>query len=107
VLAEAQKLQGTLQELAGEQRITLRLAASTVSNSTLLPAILGPFLADYPEVDLQLMERGAGRKLGHPGVALVLSRLGAPEFTRAATGELFIRPTACCGSGLNGSVVAI
>ena len=56
VLAEAQKLQGTLQELAGEQRITLRLAASTVSNSTLLPAILGPFLADYPEVDLQLME---------------------------------------------------
>ncbi|MFF7062964.1 LysR substrate-binding domain-containing protein [Pseudomonas sp. NPDC008258] len=56
VLGEAQKLQETLQQMAGEQRITLRLAASTVANSTLLPAILGPFLADYPEVDLQLME---------------------------------------------------
>ncbi|SPO54965.1 Transcriptional regulator, LysR family [Pseudomonas sp. JV551A1] len=56
VLGEAHKLQETLQQLSGEHRITLRLAASTVSNSTLLPAVLGPFLVDYPEVDLQLME---------------------------------------------------
>lgn len=56
VLSEAQKLQDTLKELAGQRRITLHLAASTVSNSTLLPAVLGPFLADYPEVDLQLVE---------------------------------------------------
>ncbi|MBF8730192.1 MULTISPECIES: LysR family transcriptional regulator [Pseudomonas] len=56
VLGEAQKLQDTLKELAGQRRITLHLAASTVSNSTLLPAVLGPFLADYPEVDLQLVE---------------------------------------------------
>ncbi|MEW9678619.1 LysR substrate-binding domain-containing protein [Pseudomonas sp. TE50-2] len=56
VLGEAQKLQDTLRELAGQRRITLHLAASTVTNSTLLPAVLGPFLADYPEVDLQLVE---------------------------------------------------
>ncbi|MCO7514516.1 LysR substrate-binding domain-containing protein [Pseudomonas guariconensis] len=56
VLGEAQRLQDTLQELAGQRRITLHLAASTVTNSTLLPAVLGPFLADYPEVDLQLVE---------------------------------------------------
>ncbi|MCY1391198.1 HTH-type transcriptional regulator CynR [compost metagenome] len=56
VLGEAQKLQHTLEELAGQRRITLHLAASTVTNSTLLPAVLGPFLADYPEVDLQLVE---------------------------------------------------
>lgn len=56
VLSESQKLQDTLKELAGQRRITLHLAASTVTNSTLLPAVLGPFLADYPEVDLQLVE---------------------------------------------------
>ena len=56
MLHEAQKLRDTLQELAGQRRITLRLAASTVANSTFLPATLGPFLADYPEVDLQLTE---------------------------------------------------
>nr|WP_314873891.1 LysR substrate-binding domain-containing protein [uncultured Pseudomonas sp.] len=56
VLGEANKLQATLHELAGQHRITLHLAASTVTNSTLLPAVLGPFLADYPQVDLQLVE---------------------------------------------------
>ncbi|WP_252089261.1 LysR substrate-binding domain-containing protein [Pseudomonas sp. MWU13-3659] len=56
VLGEAQKLQDTMRELAGLRRITLHVAASTVTNSTLLPAVLGPFLADYPEVDLQLVE---------------------------------------------------
>ncbi|MFJ4345565.1 LysR family transcriptional regulator [Pseudomonas sp. NPDC089401] len=56
VLAQAQVLQDTLEELTGQRRFTLHLAASTVSNSTLLPAVLGPFLADYPEVDLQLSE---------------------------------------------------
>ena len=56
VLAEAQKLQDTLKELAGQRRITLRLAATTVTTSSLLPAVLGKFLADYPEVDLQLSE---------------------------------------------------
>lgn len=56
VLKEARQFSDTLQELKGERRITLRLAASTVANSTFLPAALGPFLADYPEVDLQLAE---------------------------------------------------
>ena len=56
VLGEAQKLQDTLKELAGQRRITLHVAASTVTNSALLPAVLGPFLADYPEIDLQLVE---------------------------------------------------
>ncbi len=56
VLAETGKLQDTLKELAGQRRINLHLAASTVTNSTFLPAVLGPFLSDYPEVDLQLVE---------------------------------------------------
>lgn len=56
VLGEAQKLHDTLKELAGQRRIDLHLAVSTVTNSTLLPAVLGPFLADYPQVDLQLVE---------------------------------------------------
>lgn len=56
VLGEAQKLQDTLKELAGQRRITLNLAATTVTNSTVLPTVLGPFLADYPEVDLELVE---------------------------------------------------
>lgn len=59
VLREAQQLKDTLAELNGEKRITLRLAASTVANSTFLPAALGPFLADYPEVDLQLTEHNS------------------------------------------------
>ena len=56
VLNEAHTLKENLQELAGQRRVTLRLSASTVANSTFLPAALGPFLADYPEVDLQLTE---------------------------------------------------
>lgn len=57
VLGEAEKLSTTLRELAGAERITLQLAATTVANSTFLPAALGPFLADYPEIDLQLVEQ--------------------------------------------------
>lgn len=59
VLAEAEQLRDTLQDLAGQRRIRLRLAATTVANNTYLPAALGPFLADYPEVDLQLEERSS------------------------------------------------
>lgn len=59
VLQEVRQLKETLAELNGEKRITLRLAASTVANSTFLPAALGPFLADYPEVDLQLIEQNS------------------------------------------------
>lgn len=59
VLKEALEFKHTLAELNGERRITLRLAASTVANSTFLPAALGPFLADYPEVDLQLTEQNS------------------------------------------------
>lgn len=59
VLAEAEQLNDTLQDLAGQRRIRLRLAATTVANNTYLPAALGPFLADYPEVDLQLEERNS------------------------------------------------
>ncbi len=59
VLAEAEQLRDTLQDLAGQRRIQLRLAATTVANNTYLPAALGPFLADYPEVDLLLEERSS------------------------------------------------
>lgn len=57
VLEEAVHLTGALDGLAGRQRISLRLAANTVANSTFLPPALGPFLADYPEVDLHIDER--------------------------------------------------
>lgn len=59
VLGETEKLKETLRNLAGQRRITLRLAGTTVANSTFLPAALGPFLADYPEIDLQLAEQNS------------------------------------------------
>jgi len=63
VLGEAERLKEALQELSGQRRITLRLSATTVANSTFLPATLGPFLADYPEVDLQLIEQKSAEVL--------------------------------------------
>lgn len=63
VLGEAEQLRETLDELAGKRRVALRLAGTTVANSTFLPAALGPFLADYPEVDLQLIERNSPQVL--------------------------------------------
>jgi DNA-binding transcriptional LysR family regulator len=59
VLAETDKLKETVRDLSGQRRITLRLAGTTVANSSFLPAALGPFLADYPEIDLQLVERNS------------------------------------------------
>jgi DNA-binding transcriptional LysR family regulator len=56
ILNETQQLKDNLHALSGQQRVVLKLCASTVANSTFLPAALGPFLADYPEVDLQLTE---------------------------------------------------
>lgn len=57
VINEADGLKDAINELAGQRRISLNLSATTVANSTFLPATLGPFLADYPEVDLQLVEQ--------------------------------------------------
>lgn len=57
VLGEAEKLRQAVKDLAGHQRISLRLSATTVANSTFLPSALGPFLMDYPEIDLQLVEQ--------------------------------------------------
>lgn len=57
VLAEAIQLSQALDGLSGRQRVQIRLAANTVANSTFLPPALGPFLNDYPEVDLQVEER--------------------------------------------------
>jgi len=59
VLGEAQQLQAALAGLAGRRRVRVRLAANTVANSTFLPPALGPFLKDYPEVDLQVEERSS------------------------------------------------
>jgi DNA-binding transcriptional LysR family regulator len=59
VIAEAGQLNQALDALAGRHRVSLRLAANTVANSTFLPPVLGPFLADYPEVDLQIDERNS------------------------------------------------
>ncbi len=56
VLAEAAQLSQALDGLAGRQRVALKLAANTVANSTYLPPALGPFLIDYPDVDLQVEE---------------------------------------------------
>ncbi|HYC42524.1 MAG TPA: LysR substrate-binding domain-containing protein [Noviherbaspirillum sp.] len=59
VIAEAQQLTQALDGLAGRQRVSVRLAANTVANSTFLPPALGPFLNDFPEVDLQVEERSS------------------------------------------------
>jgi DNA-binding transcriptional LysR family regulator len=59
ILLESAQLADTIRDLTGQRRIALRLAGTTVANSTFLPAALGPFLADYPEVDLQLVERNS------------------------------------------------
>lgn len=57
VLGEAHLLEQAMQTLTGRARVTVRLAANTVANSTYLPPALGPFLNDFPEVDLQVDER--------------------------------------------------
>ncbi|MEN3111829.1 LysR family transcriptional regulator [Uliginosibacterium paludis] len=59
VVNESLRLKETMQDLAGHRRIVLRLAGTTVANSSFLPAALGPFLADHPEIDLQLTERNS------------------------------------------------
>lgn len=57
VMSEVEQLRDTVRELRGPQRSAVRLAGTTVAISTFLPASLGMFLADHPEVDLQLEER--------------------------------------------------
>lgn len=59
VASEVEQLKDTVRDLRGERRVTLRLAGTTVAISTFLPAAVGRFLADHPEVDLQLLERGS------------------------------------------------
>lgn len=59
VMSAASQLDDALAGLAGRQRVNIRLMANTVANSTFLPPALGPFLNDYPEVDLQIEERGS------------------------------------------------
>jgi DNA-binding transcriptional LysR family regulator len=59
VLVEAQQLRAAMEGLAGRQRVSVRLATNTVANNTFLPLALGPFLKDYPEVDLQVEERAS------------------------------------------------
>lgn len=59
VIAEAQQLAHALDGLTGRLRVNVRLAANTVANSTFLPPALGPFLKDFPEVDLHVEERSS------------------------------------------------
>jgi DNA-binding transcriptional LysR family regulator len=59
VITEAQQLTQALDGLAGRRRVSVRLAANTVANSTFLPPALGAYLGDYPEVDLQIEERSS------------------------------------------------
>ena len=87
VLAETDRLKDTLRDLSGQRRITLRLAGTTVANSTFLPAALGPFLADYPEIDLQLMERNSSevlRAVQAEEDLAICSRVGWAGSSRAA-----------------------
>jgi len=62
VIAEARHMTQAMDGLAGRQRVTVKLAANTVANSTFLPPALGPFLTDYPEVDL-MIEEGASQDI--------------------------------------------
>lgn len=56
VWLQAEQMQLALDQLAGQRRVALKLAANTVANSTFLPEALGPFLADFPAVTLQIEE---------------------------------------------------
>lgn len=59
VASEAEQLKDTVRDLRGERRVTVRLAGTTVAISTFLPEAVGRFLAEHPEVDLQLLEHGS------------------------------------------------
>ena len=59
VWQQVELMQGALEQQSGRQQVTLKLAANTVANSTFLPEALGPFLADFPEVNLQVEERAS------------------------------------------------
>jgi DNA-binding transcriptional LysR family regulator len=57
IVNETEQLRETVRDLRGGRRTSVHLAGTTVAISTFLPAALGEFLADHPEVDLQLDER--------------------------------------------------
>jgi DNA-binding transcriptional LysR family regulator len=57
VMHEMEQLRDTVRDLRGQRRTSVHLAGTTVAISTFLPAALGLFLADHPDVDLQLDER--------------------------------------------------
>ncbi|HVL76549.1 MAG TPA: LysR substrate-binding domain-containing protein [Noviherbaspirillum sp.] len=59
VLAETRQMREALESLGGKRRVAIRVAANTVANSAYLPPALGPFLRDFPEVDLQVEERSS------------------------------------------------
>lgn len=59
VWQQVAQMQAALAQLAGQHQVALKLAANTVANSTFLPEALGPFLADFPEVSLQVEERAS------------------------------------------------
>lgn len=58
-VGEVEQLKVTVRELRGERRVNVRLAGTTVAISTFLPDAVGRFLADHPEVDLQMLEHGS------------------------------------------------
>lgn len=57
VVGESRQLGEALKALTGQRRVTVRVAANTVANSTFLPPALGSYLIDFPEVDLQIEEK--------------------------------------------------
>lgn len=59
VTGEVDALKDTVRDLHGERRVTVRLAGTTVAISTFLPSVIGRFLADHPQADLQLLERSS------------------------------------------------
>ncbi|WP_151635577.1 LysR substrate-binding domain-containing protein [Noviherbaspirillum aerium] len=63
VVGESQQLDDALKTLAGQRRVHVRVAANTVASSTFLPPALGPFLNDFPEVDLQIEEKPSAQVL--------------------------------------------
>lgn len=84
LLRLADEAQQAVDALAHAGRITLRIQANTTGSGSELPGLLGRFLADWPQVDLQLTESSSREAMeavlkGRAELAVIDSHYGHAE----------------------------